>query len=996
LPGCDNPACVFSPTGCNGSSGSVGGRPATLPTDGEWIQVAPPAILRHFPLSTPAVDIRTPIVIIFSESMQPVNAGTTPPSGIASAFEIQTTASGSLPFAAGTLVGDGRVLVLSAALPLAAATTYNIVMHDTAILLDHTGQVVTRPSNGLIGTFSTVAAADTTPRVLGTWPDANVSNESATAEIGVAFDRPMDPTTVTTSSFVVTVDGGPPPFNPAPTALSLGAAGSDPRVYTWKCVDASGIPAPLGEGVHVGVELSPFGHEIESIGGNPLAHMTYAFDTAAFSAPLSAAITSVPNDAIGIDAISGPADLAIQVELSGAQSGDFLVLTMFGKDPEVPENPPLIALRREVALTAPFDSFTWTAAEIDLLLSSNPVRGRFADGDVAFAFQVHRGSAISPIRLLDTDASKTGVQSPLLDTTPPTILGLGNSGTGSRSMRSDVRDVVLYGRASERLLKAEVTTALGNNEITPGQIPPVVGSTDTGVFIAAPVRLGVLAEADEQLDYTLTIYDRALNSSTVQSDVADPTDGFRQVGASGPGTALPGGNISVEVYDASTLAPVSAATVYVHQVLASAIHPLGTASTSAAGTAVVAAAPGGTTIVTVEKTGYALFSFQGVPTTRLSVPLTPSPLLPGTALGVVGPLDQSSAGDLNDYARAVGDSRHVDSVPFLSPVQVCAVGADPPNFDCPFGPIVIAPNRIGGQTALSVLVPASVFDYSALTFLKAASLQVPVAAALPGATVVSAIPVPFLLDDGNLDPEERPLDVPQHMLSTAAWPILAGNPVITVEAVCPGIGATVAVGQGAAFDDGQPLDTWIVRAAYPGSADGSVDFPGDLLGSLVTQGTIDPDLFIGVEVADLVGNRGGTRPRFSATTLSLTPPPAPVLPANPITADIGNQGFLLRFPDVMPDAVSPSGRGIYRVVLSDSTGRTWIVFLPDPRNGAGPNAIVYLPNLSGVFPLASGSVGARVSGWSWPTLNLARFLWTDIEREHDLFVHSTVQTFTLP
>jgi hypothetical protein len=37
-----------------------------------------------------------------------------------------------------------------------------------------------------------------------------------------------------------------------------------------------------------------------------------------------------------------------------------------------------------------------------------------------------------------------------------------------------------------------------------------------------------------------------------------------------------------------------------------------------------------------------------------------------------------------------------------------------------------------------------------------------------------------------------------------------------------------------------------------------------------------------------------------------------------------------------------------------------------------------------------------VSGWSWPTLNLARFLWTDIEREHDLFVHSTVQTFTLP
>jgi carboxymethylenebutenolidase len=39
---------------------------------------------------------------------------------------------------------------------------------------------------------------------------------------------------------------------------------------------------------------------------------------------------------------------------------------------------------------------------------------------------------------------------------------------------------------------------------------------------------------------------------------------------------------------------------------------------------------------------------------------------------------------------------------------------------------LIAPNRIGAQGLVSVLVPASVFDYSALTFLKAASLVVPV------------------------------------------------------------------------------------------------------------------------------------------------------------------------------------------------------------------------------------------------------------------------------
>ncbi len=295
-----------------------------------------------------------------------------------------------------------------------------------------------------------------------------------------------------------------------------------------------------------------------------------------------------------------------------------------------------------------------------------------------------------------------------------------------------------------------------------------------------------------------------------------------------------------------------------------------------------------------------------------------------------------------------------------------------------------------------MLVPPNVFSYSALTFLKAAALTVPVPFAQPGGTTLSSLPIPFLLDAGTLDPEERPIDVPQHVLSTAAWPILAGNPVITVEATCPGIAGTVAVGQGAAFDDGQPLDTWLVRAAFPGSADPTVDFPGDLLGSLITQGTINPDLFIGVEVADLLGNRGGTRPRFSATTLALAPPPPPVLPPNPIAPDPGNQGFVLSFPDVMPDAVSPAGRGLYRVVLADAGGRTWTVFLPDPRNGSGPNVVVYLPKLAGVFPLASGPIGARVSAWSWPTFDLALFLWTDIEREHDLFVHSTVQTFTLP
>ncbi len=643
LPGCDNPACVFSTTGCNGTGGSVGGRPATLPGDDDWIQTAPPAIVRHFPLPNSPVNIGTPIVIVFSESMQPKNVGTTPPSGIASAFDLETTASGSFNFVTGTLVGNGRVLVLATAIPLAGSTTYNVVMSETAVLTDHTGQALTRPPNGLVGTFTTVTTQDAIPKILATWPAGGVTNEGGAPEIGVAFDRIMNPTSLTTASFAVTVDGVPPVFDQAPVPMTVASGVSDPRVYLWRSIDASGVPAPLGEGAHVSIDMSSVGHEIEDANGDQLPHTVVAFDTLPFSSPLSAAITSVPNDAIGIDAISGPANLAVQVQLSGAQSGDFLVLNLFGKDPAVLTNPPLIALRREIALTAPFDSFTMTAAEVDLLLGSNPVHGRFADGELAFAFQVRRGSAISPVRMLDVDTAEAGVQSPLLDLTPPTIVGLGNVGTVVTSLRSDLRDVVLYGRASEKLSKAEVTTPLGNNEITPGQIPPVVGSSDSGLFVAAPVRLGLLSDAQEQLDFTLTVYDRALNSAAVQSSVGDLTDGFRQLGASGPGAALPGGNVTVEVYDNATLSPIPGATVYVHQVLAGAITPVASAPTGATGTALVSAAPAGLTIVTVDKTGYDLFSFQGVPTARVSVPLTASTLLPGTALGAFGPIDQATA-----------------------------------------------------------------------------------------------------------------------------------------------------------------------------------------------------------------------------------------------------------------------------------------------------------------------------------------------------------------
>ncbi|MFN0008906.1 MAG: Ig-like domain-containing protein [Planctomycetota bacterium] len=998
-PGCDNPACVFGPGACSGGGViGVGENPATLPRNGDWIEAASPSIAGTFPVSTVAASVTTPIVLLFTETMVPLNFGTATPSGLGSAFELQSAVGPQVPLPVASLVGDGRVLVLLPPTDLRPDTTYDIVLRDTAVLSDLSGQSLAVPANRLLGSFTTAALETDTPRVVFAWPRGASVNQSATTEIVVVFDREINPATVDDTSFEVLVNDLPPTFDPVPTALGFGGPLSDSRVFLWRSVDGSGAPVPLGQGASVEVNLSGAGNEIEDTEGGVLPLTSFEFTTAAFSPPTSSAITSDPSDAIGIDQISGPANLALEVEFSGAVAGDRVVLTMFGTSPSIPLNPPLIALRREVPLVAPFDSFTLTAGEIDLLLSPNPVRGRFLDGPVTIAVQLRHGNATSPVQVLDVDPGEPGVQSPILDTVPPTVTGLSTSGTEVAFLRSDVRDLVLVGRASEDLSRALVTTALGDNRLTPGEAPPVADEPGPGIFVAAPVRVGLIPAASLPVDYELTIFDRALNSATVRSDVLDPDDGFTQLGQSGPGTALPGGTVTVHVYDSTTLLPIPAANVHVVENLGGTVGMVvgGVALTAADGSATISAAPVGETILTVERTGYDLFTFDGVPTERLGIPLTPSLIGVAEAAGTIGPQDQNAVIQLNLYTRAVSDSRRREAGLVFPTVSPCVLDATDGRFECPFGPIFVRPRRIGVQSAITVLEPPDLFLYSALTFLKTAEIFAPAPPIEAGATQQTHLPLGPLLDAGTLDPEERPVDAPPQLLSTAAWPSLANPPSVAVEATAPGIPAAVTVGRGVAFDDAMPADTWTLRAAYPGSVDGIQDVPADELGRLVAAGRVEADLMLRVDVGDPAGNRGGARPRFSLATGAITLPPIPLLPVNPATPNAGGISFDLTFPDVLPDSLSPPGKGIYRIELTDSASRRWTIFRPDPTDAQGPDVVVHVPDLAGLFPLAAGDLSARISAWSWPTLDLSGFLWTDIEREHDLFLHSIGQSFTPP
>jgi len=163
----------------------------------------------------------------------------------------------------------------------------------------------------------------------------------------------------------------------------------------------------------------------------------------------------------------------------------------------------------------------------------------------------------------------------------------------------------------------------------------------------------------------------------------------------------------------------------------------------------------------------------------------------------------------------------------------------------------------------------------------------------------------------------------------------------------------------------------------------------------VLNGTLDPDLRLRMQVMDGAGNVGGVRPRFSSNPVAEDPPAAADLGLVPMDVDPLGLADVLNFTDVLPDSAGQPG--LYRVVLTDLDGTRWVIWTTDPPDVRGPEVQVRLPFLDGLgLPLAPGDLECRIDMYAWPALDQAAFLWTDVEREFDLFSHSTVLPVTPP
>lgn len=999
LSGCgDNPACVFGPGNCGGGSGtgpgggSLGSQ-ASLPFTGQWIEDGEPTV-QSFRPGPGQIATTTPIVVVFSESMAP--------DSFDDAITVQSVFDGvggtGLPVLASlNLVGDGRVLVILPAFPLEPNTNYDVFVSDGAAPRDLTGQLLQTGADGLLGRFTTAGVDPATPQVVATYPADGDLGQGEGSEIVAVFDRAVDPTTVTSDSFQVLADGVDPTFDVEPTALTL--AGPLPldetRVYTWRQVDGDGDVVPFAGVTNVELALSPAGAKIATNAGDEMDVVTATWRLASFRPPLAAALQSDPTDAIGIANLTAGSgnELDLRVTVEALESGDRVGAFLFGTDPN--DAAVTFAVFRSVTLdSGPVDEVAFTADDLDLLISTEPLEAIFADGSVAIALRVRRGVTSSPLFVIDTDLEEPDVQDPVLDTTGPELLDLTNPSGGFDMFRSDVRDLVLTGRASETLRAIEVVAGGADN----GTLTAPVGSNELGDFIAAPVPLGILDPADPPVAYTITLYDRALNQSEVTLEGL-----FTQRGAVGPDPIVAGGDVRVLVYDAETLAPIGEAAVMTHADAAG-FGFVDAAITDASGDAILSAADGAAdgTILSVYADGYERFTFHGLPTARIQVPLRPTLGATGSAAGSVTSGDAAVSLFLPLLDIRLADTRRADgSAPTFAGGACTSLPFGGSTLDCPFGPEPVSAGRLGVQTLISgEFNIASVELFSPIAAIQAFGWVAPAAAIDAGGVGDETFIVQQLLNAPDVPESERATGLDPLLLSSAATtgvdfddlvddPSFTGEPIVSVEALVPGQSRAVAVGLGVAFPVDGADDAWTVRTAHAGAVVGE--------GSLADAGSVDSDLFARAEFLDGTGNRAGQRPRVSAfetlpIPFALFPPGVPQLTTPAPGGAVVGPGSTLEFSDTLLD--SQAQPGLYRLTVTDAGGERWVVWRVDAPDAGGTTS-VRLPDLAdgGGESFTDGELSLELAVFGVPGFDPTNFLWSDLTREYDAYAVSAPVLF---
>lgn len=1039
---CDNPACVYSATGC----GTVGigdplGAEATTPFDGARIRDGLPRIEAVYP-SGSNINPDSPIVIQFSESMNQASlqsAFRLVDSGDFSGFPIGTTS---------VLTGDDQLLVLFPVSPLPSGGSIQVIFQNDNQARDLTGQVLDAIEESVVGSFAVAAGTTNATQLLTTWPPANADDVNPQTEIITVFDRDMTPAPFATDAFQVTIDGNPPSPDPVPSPIELLSLGStnltDPRVWVYRRTTASGELATIDPGSTIEVSLS-VGGNLDPLEGDTLDPQVVSFSTPAFAAPISVSLASTPNDAIGLaNLVEGSSELQVAVELSAASPDDTLSLFAFGTSLE--DGTVLAAVQSDVVLGDSITSQVLSLSETPLLASNAVGQAIFADGDVVLAARQTRGSVVGPLRVLDLDAGAQGVQSVVLDTVAPTLDDLDLPGGGGDLFLSELRDFTLTGRASEELRAVDVVVTDLPGAAEPlensgeafdvgADFVPVVGSTKDGGFIAAPVRLGIVptvaiagTDAVEvpALSYEFTLYDRALNASQAILGT------FNQRGTVTGPEVNPGETITVEVVDASTLQPLANALVVWADLSNDDVNPASVSNVQSTLTGVDGraqiTAQATETILTVDADGFDLVTFQGLETGWCSVLIQPTGGLTAQASGAISGGSLLTQQVLPADTLRVADSRR-GGVPETFPTDQCEpnpfTGLDP---ICTFGPEPIDAGRVGAQAIF-----LGDFDLPSQgqqqEYLKGFELTLPVppTAANSLSVVDAEIAQVFATSEIGVESEDLPVSIEDVLTfqdvsgfaseldetSLIDDPTFVGTPTVNLEARFPGLVRPAMVGVGRAFED---TDT--------GAKDWEVEaiFDPDLIELADEFSVFEEVMHFSMVLEDVDGDRSTVRPRLSQPTVVGNFRPTLVSRLVEPTGSVGPGDFELVFWDSLVEPLNEIYLvdGIFRVRLEDAVGRRWEIYRLDSESVSSDSTrelqVFALSSTDGglVDPgdgLAAGSISAEIDffalrdgrqpliGGPVPDpedpFERTNFAWSDLPLQSVLISESRPYVFTL-
>ena len=995
LSGCDNPACVFG-GGCrdedsgtgSGDDNSLGGTTGALPSTGSFLQPGAPEFVGAAPSGDAATIAhgQTPIFVEFSESLNPATLlDVSDPSNPVNAFELIATVSGmEVPLLPPQLVGDGRVVVLLPAVDYPELQNYQLFFRredGAQNIADLNGQLLGTDFTDPIVDFTVDSANAGVPRVIYSFPGDGAINVADTSEVVIGFDRSMDATTIDSDSFAVTVDGTVPAFDPEPEAVPfVSAAGMTPatQIFTWTPID-DGVLQPYGLEVELAVLLSDTPDEIVSTDGETLPTTETSFFTSDLRMPQTVVKTSgsPPEGGFNSADVFGM-EFIVDVTMSDvAPAGTEAEIYLFGQSPQ----DTLVTRTNVETVAVPAGVTEFSLSSVDLGLIDENGDSRFADGQAQVAVVLLNGFARTAGARFDADPSTDEIESLVLDTTPPELLGLGATGDATDSFFGDVRDFAAFGRASEPIAFAFVDAngmtnggSLTDPPATAFSIPAPDGSQ--AFFIATAVPVGVLDPNAAPLDYEITIFDEVFNSAT-----ATVTGTFSQRGVVGPGGAPTGSTVNVRVFNAVTLEPIDNALVLSYQEVSGGVTFVDDALTLG-GAATVNGAGTGSTIITVDAEGFDLFSFQGIPRDAVDILLQPTLI---EASEVEGRVIGDITGGLSQSDRIVQDTRTELPQRFFETGSCGVLGTT--GIQCLFDELPVRPGRLGAISVLGVNPNLDLSPLNAFLFLTNFALGAPFGPLEQGDTVTGVT-----VDAGAGLAAGSGEDVGQFFAATAftlggvaGLGALDDDPTVTVEGVATGLVGGLLIGAGQSEASGAP-GTFGVVAAVAGAARPS--------GPLEVSGALSPESFMRMSAIDVDSNETVARLRFSNIGAVTVPLDIPAI-NNPVVGSMtGGQAYNIQVADVLPDSAGLSF-GLYRVQLTDTLGRGWTLVGLDASDSAGGTIVLSVQDIAaqGGNGLQNGQITASVEVFA-QNLDRGQFLWTDLEREHEFYSRAAPITFT--